>query len=97
MYVITGKSKATHITVKLVKVSGCGDAEIEITDGLEYLYSKLPIFFDIGSVGIVQGDIWEEEFTLVIGRAEDGHSASWCIDCVCVKVFLEEHERHWFD
>lgn len=93
---IADKKKDAHVTVNPVKIS-CGDVEVEIVSGLEHIYSEIPPFFEIETVVVVEHDITTNRFLLVIERAEDGHSANWFLDCVCLDVILEPHELAWFE
>lgn len=93
---ITNKKESAHIRVRLVK-SSCGEAEVEITSGLDYIHSKLPPWFETGSMFVLQDEVWLDQFRLLVERAGEISGSFWSCDCWGFDVTLEPHELEWFN
>lgn len=95
MYIMDEK-ESTRIVTRLVE-SSCGEAEVEITSGLDYIRSKLPPWFETGSMFVLQDEVWLDQFRLLVERAGETSGSFWFLDCVCFDVTLEPHELEWFN
>lgn len=95
MYIMDEK-ESTRIVTRLVE-SSCGEAEVEITSGLDYIHSKLPPWFETGSMFVLQDEVWLDQFRLLVERAGETSGSFWFWDCVCFDVTLESHELEWFN
>ncbi len=100
LYIKTEVVNSAHgfarVGVAPVKIS-VDEVEVDVIYGEENIYYELPPCFDIERLTLVKDVSWESEFALVIDRAENGDSANWFWDCVCLDVTLEPHELKWFD
>ena len=90
------EKESTRIVTRLVE-SSCGEAEVEITSGLDYIHSKLPPWFETGSMFVLQDEVWLDQFRLLVERAGETSGSFWFWDCVCFDVTLEPHELEWFN
>lgn len=90
------EKESTRIVTRLVE-SSCGEAEVEITSGLDYIHSKLPPWFETGSMFVLQDEVWLDQFRLLVERAGETSGSFWFWDCVCFDVTLESHELEWFN
>lgn len=93
---IMDEKESTRIVTRLVE-SSCGEAEVEITSGLDYIHSKLPPWFETGSMFVLQDEVWLDQFRLLVERAGETSGSFWFWDCVCFDVTLESHELEWFN
>ena len=93
---ITDKKESAHIRARLIK-SSCGEAEVEITSGLDYIHSKFPPWFELGSMFVLQDEVWLDQFRLLVERAGETSGSFWSCDCWGFDVTLEPHELKWFD
>lgn len=93
---ITNKKESAHIRARLIE-SSCGEAEVEITSGLDYIHSKLPPWFETGSMFVLQNEVWLDQFRLLVERAGEDSGSFWSCDCWGFDVTLEPHELKWFD
>lgn len=93
---ITDKKESTHIRARLIE-SSCGEAEVEITSGLEYIHSKLPPWFETGSMFVLQNEVWLDQFRLLVERVGEDSGSFWSCDCWGFDVTLESHELEWFN
>lgn len=93
---ITNKKESAHIRARLIE-SSCGEAEVEITSGLDYIHSKLPPWFETGSMFVLQNEVWLDQFRLLVERAGEDSGSFWSCDCWGFDVTLESHELEWFN
>ena len=93
---ITNKKESAHIRARLIE-SSCGEAEVEITAGLDYIHSKLPPWFETGSMFVLQNEVWLDQFRLLVERAGEDSGSFWSCDCWGFDVTLESHELEWFN
>ena len=93
---IMDEKESTRIVTRLVE-SSCGEAEVEITSGLDYIHSKLPPWFETGSMFVIQDEVWSDQFRLLIERVCETPSSFWSCDCWGFDVTLEPHELEWFN
>lgn len=93
---IMDEKESTRIVTRLVE-SSCGEAKVEITSGLDYIHSKLPPWFETGSMFVLQDEVWLDQFRLLVERAGETSGSFWFWDCVCFDVTLESHELEWFN
>lgn len=93
---ITNKKESARITIRPTKIS-CGEVKVDVVSGLEYICSDLPPLFEIGSISIIQDEVWLDQFRMLVIRTGETRSSFWYYDSYGFDVILEPYELAWFE